>query len=193
MKVLPGLLRSLLVSLSLCLLPVTASWAAPVFSLVASPSAPHFGQPFTVSVIASGFTDLYDYEFDVDFNPLLLHAGLVTEGPFLATAGTTFFGSGTIDNTAGVISFVFDTLIGPGPGANGSGTLANINFTASATHSGSTIISLNNVIAQDTPGNLITVQTPPLRATVPEPGSVLLVLAGLLTLTWMRTGGRLRF
>jgi general secretion pathway protein D len=191
MKVLPGLLRSLLLSLSLCLLPVTASWAAPVFSLSASPV--HHGQPFTLSVIASGLTDLYAYEFDVAFNPMLFQAGLVSEGPFLATAGSTFFSGGTIDNTAGVISFVFDTLIGPGPGASGSGILANVNFLASATNFGTGTISLNNVLALDSNLNLITVQTLPLQVSVPEPESVLLVLAGLLILTWMRGRGRLQF
>ena len=190
MKVLPALLRSLLLSLSLFLIPVTTSWAVPVFSL--STSTVHHGQPFTVSVIASGLTDLYAYEFDVDFNAMRFQAGLVSEGPFLATAGSTFFSGGTIDNTAGVISFVFDTLLGPGPGVSGSGVLANINFLASATNLGVGTISLNNVLALDSSLNLIPVQTPPLQVTVPEPGSVLLVLAGLLTLTWMRRRGQLR-
>jgi hypothetical protein len=52
--------------------------------------------------------------------PGILSATAVTDGAFLATG----FFPGFIENTAGTISFIADSLAGPVPGLSGSGTLA---------------------------------------------------------------------
>ena len=193
MTSLRGWLKVWLLSCGLCVLAVDAAWAVPTFSLSA-PTQAFMGQPFTVSVFASDFTDLYAYEFDLDFNPVLFQGEQAVEGPFLATAGSTLFDGGSVENTNGVISFVFDTLIAPGPGASGAGLLATITFLASDTTSGSGIFSLENVLTLDSNQNVIDVQTAPLAVTVtvPEPESLLLLFTGLLALTWARRGRRLR-
>jgi hypothetical protein len=193
MKSLRRWLKVSLLSCGLYLLAVDAAWASPTFSLVA-PSVAVAGQPFTVSVFASDFTDLYAYQFNVGFDPALFQGAPAVEGPFLATAGTTFFDGGSVDNTTGVISLVFDTLIGPGPGASGGGLLATIAFLTSESTSGIGMFGLENVLALNANLNAIDVQTVPLSVavTVPEPESLLLLVTGLLALTWTGRGRRLR-
>lgn len=178
MRALIRLMRSLLLSSLLALLPITTSWAVPVFSLSASPTAP--GGTMTLSVLASQLSDLYAYQFSLNFDPTLFSATSVSEGPFLASAGATFFDGGTIDNTVGLISFVFDTLIGPGPGASGSGILNTFAFTVLGVGTG--IFSFSDVIALDSNLNVLTVQTPATSVTVPEPGTAVLVLIALLVI-----------
>ncbi len=193
MKSLCGWLKASLLSCGLCLLAVEAAWAVPTFSLSA-PSQAFKGLPLTVSIFASDFSDLYAYQFDLAFNPMLFQGAPAVEGPFLATAGSTFFDGGIVDNTNGAISFIFDTLIGPGSGASGSGLLASVTFLASATTQGVGLFSLDNILALDSNLNLIAVQTAPntVAVSVPEPESLLLLFTGVLALTWTRRGGRLR-
>ena len=167
-----------LLALTLSLVPVTSALAAPIFAVTASPNHPGLGQTFEVDVVASGMVDLYDYQFDLVFDPTKLQfvsGGF--EGPFLATAGSTFFFGG-IPGT-GTIQFAFDTLLGPGPGASGGGVLASFNFRSLPVARGPTTISLANVIAQDTPGNLINVALVPGLVTVPEPGTLALLALAL--------------
>ena len=126
------------------------------------------GQIVSVPINVSGVLDLYAYEFDVSFNPAIVQLQNITEGPFLAGAGTTFFGPGTIDNTAGTAVFTFDTLIGPIGGAAGSGTLANFSFLPIAL--GTSPVSLANVILLDSSLNILPVTTSDGVITVtPEP------------------------
>jgi hypothetical protein len=45
-----------------------------------------------VDVNISGVTDLYDFQFDLSFNPAVIQATSVLEGKFLLSGGgTTFF------------------------------------------------------------------------------------------------------
>jgi len=162
-----------LLALSLGFLPMTAALAAPSFT-VTSPNA-FLGEHLTVNVLAQAVTDLYDYQFDLNYDPTKIQfvSGAV-EGPFLATAGATFFFNGI--PAAGSVQFVFDTLLGPGPGASGSGILASFDFIAVG--KGTSTLSLANVLAQDTPGNLINLGLGSAQVTVPEPGTLgLLALA----------------
>lgn len=167
--------RNALWVLALGLLPLSAVNAAPTFTVTTTPSGTVVGNSIGVDVFAQDMTDLYDYQFDLNFDPARFSfvSGAV-EGPFLASAGSTFFFAGI--PSAGSVQFVFDTLLGPGPGANGGGLLAHFNFTALSAGTGS--FSLANVLAQNTPGNLITVATNAAQVTVPEPDSLsLLALA----------------
>jgi len=166
--------RNCLFALVLGFLPAASTLAVPIFS-VSSPS-PFLGETIHVNVLASGMVDLYDYQFDLIFDPAKLQfIGGGFEGPFLATAGSTFFFGG-IPGT-GSVEFVFDTLLGPGPGASGNGVLASFDFRALA--KGPTTLSLANVLAQDTPGNLINVALVPAQITVPEPGTLALLALAL--------------
>jgi hypothetical protein len=100
------------------------------------------GQAFALDVDATAVAELYAFQFDVDFNPGVLAATSVSEGPFLPTGGSTIFVPGNIDNVGGTILTIADTLVGPIPGVNGSGTLAVIDFTALS--GGTDLIALSN-------------------------------------------------
>src|SRR4051794_9380039 len=137
---------------------------APFVSLQALPilTLQGFNGPnstFLVRVNISDVTDLAAYEFNLNFDPTRVQAlpssnpASAVEGPFLSSAGSTFFDGGVIDNVAGVRSFVFDTLIGPGPGANGSGLLATFGF--AVTRPGSALFALSDLIVLNSAGNHI--------------------------------------
>src|SRR6185295_11006429 len=96
----------------------------------ASPAA--IGVTFDAKIDIAGVADLYAFEFDLAFNPTVVRAVSVSEGPFLSNAGVTLFLPGTIDNLAGTVAFTSSTLIGAIPGATGSGTLAALRFSTLA-------------------------------------------------------------
>jgi hypothetical protein len=83
-------------------------------------------QNFTINVNVSGVSDLYGWEFQLDWNSTLLDAVNVSEGPFLKTGGNTFF-TYTVNATMG--NMIVDcALMGDIPGVSGDGTLATITF-----------------------------------------------------------------
>jgi len=71
------------------------------------------------------------YELKLSFDPLLLQVNSVAEGNIF-DGYSTFFSSGTIDNTAGTIVDVYGLIIGPVT-VTGSGTFVTISFTAKDT------------------------------------------------------------
>jgi len=164
--------------------------AAPVLEIVAAPDPARLGSPLGLDVMLTGITDLYGYQLSLSFDPTLLQAIAVTEGPFPATGGSTFFDGGSIDNVLGTISFVFDTLVGPGPGVTGSGLLEHVSF--SATHAGSSALTFADVLFLDSNLNGIEVlaQARDLRiiaaTAVPEPETFALLAVGLAALAARR-------
>ncbi len=143
------------------------------------------GQTVVLSVRISGASDLFGYQFDLGFNPAVLAATSVTEGPFLSSGGATIFLPGTIDNVGGLISGIADILAGAVPGVSGSGTLVTASFQALA--AGTSSISLFNVTALNSAGQDLTLTTSGSTVTVvPEPGSGLLVFAATIGLLALR-------
>ena len=162
----------------LCL-NLLASVAASAGTISLQPSATTLtlGSPLTVDVSVSGLTDLYAFQFDIGFNPAVFSASSVTEGALFSSIGV-FFSPGFIDNTTGTITFIGDSLSGPGPGVSTNGTLATITFNSIGT--GSSSVDLANVILLDS--NLADIAATASGTTVtvadsssPEPGSWLLV------------------
>lgn len=144
------------------------------------------GQHYQVDVYAGNYTDLYSWQFDLSWDPSILLLNQITEGSGLASAGATYFVPGSIDNITGTSMANADTVLGPGPGANGTqGLLAYFDF--SAIGSGSTTLSLTNVILLDsnlndllgtTSSATATISGASVDASVPEPVNIGLVFLG---------------
>jgi Cohesin domain/PEP-CTERM motif len=171
-------LQTALAGAALALLSSGAAVAAPTLSIT-GPSSSVWGQSFSLNIVASDVSDLYGYQFDVTFNPATFSSTGVTEGSFLATAGSTFFSGGTVDNTAGTLSFVFDTLLGPGPGATGSGVLATLDFTTIGAGSGTFALANVSVLNSSLGDIAVGTQSLNVVAAVPEPATWAFMFAGL--------------
>jgi len=108
------------------------AWANPETTISISPSkvdSVATGQTFTVDVAIADVTNLYGWQINVTFNPSVLNANRISEGPFLKGVNETAWPKPVIDNAKGYI-FASALLMPPYPpaGATGSGTLANITF-----------------------------------------------------------------
>ncbi|MDQ1829205.1 cohesin domain-containing protein [Massilia scottii] len=161
----------------------TQAFALPTLSLSASPAT--VGSTVDLAVKISDVADLYGYQFTLTFDSALLKANSVTEGAFLGTAGPTFSGVSAIDNATGLISFVFNTRLGAGAGAFGSGDLAHISFDALA--AGSAALTFSDVLFLDSNQNEIVVMADNGSVqVVPEPATYMMMGVGLLALGAMR-------
>ena len=138
------------------------------------------GHTFSLNVDIANITDLYAFQFDLGFDPTILAAVSVTEGSFLPAGGSTLFFPGTVDNVAGNVTFIADSLVGSIPGVSGGGTLASIAFDVLA--SGTTPISLLNIQLLDSNLDLLdfSVSNGSVASTVPEPSSLPLIAFALL-------------
>jgi len=91
------------------------------------------GETFTVNVTVKNCQNVYAVQVDIRFDPYVLDAIKIIEGPFLKSAGDTFvlFNESRVNEEAtppyGQVYFVA-TLLGDAPGASGSGVLFNITF-----------------------------------------------------------------
>lgn len=157
-----------------------------VLTVVPSSSTVNAGSNLAVDVNISGVTDLYDFQFDLTFNPAVLQATNISEGTFLSSGGSTIFLPGTIDNTAGSITFNAITLSGAISGVSGSGTLMEFDFTAFA--AGSSSLDLSNIILQDSTGAILNSSSTGSSVNVlgttkvPEPSDLIMLTLGLLGL-----------
>ena len=163
----------------------TQAFAIPTLSLSATPAPATVGSTMDLAVRISDIADLYGYQFTLTFDAALLKANSVAEGAFLGTAGPTFSDGGVIDNATGLISFVFNTRLGAGAGASGSGDLAHISLNALS--AGSAALTFSDVLFLDSHQNQIAVRADNGSVqVVPEPATYLMMGVGLLALGAMR-------
>lgn len=140
------------------------------------------GTTFTLNLNVTDAVNLTAWQLDLAYNPAILQANSVAEGPFLvSTGGPTSFSAGIIDNTSGLISLVTNSYNGLTP-PTGSGVLATVSFTALAL--GISPITASNVFLDFTSSGftiangavLVTDGSTP----VPEASSALLLTIGIL-------------
>ena len=184
------MLKKLTCAAALVLGSVLAAQAAPVLRVTPALSNVTVGDVFTLDIEIFGVSDLFGWQMDLGFSPSgLVSASPATEGSFLG--GGTTFGGGTVDNSAGTITTMFNALSGIA-GADGSGILASISF--SALNAGTAAFSLSSVQLLDSNLDPIFFDHPrdafsatviieqQSGGTVPEPSSLALLglaLAGL--------------
>jgi hypothetical protein len=105
---------------------------------------------FTVDLSITNASDVCGWEFKLYYSGAVLNATLLTEGPFLASAGSTYLYVNTFTdtyNTTHGLIHAACTLIGPGPGADGNGTLATLTFKTK--NPGDTPLTLQDTIIID--------------------------------------------
>lgn len=120
--------RSVVAILGLLLIPITSH--AALISITPSLSIVGVGDTFSVNVHVDQAVDLTSWQFDLKYDPLLLRAESVMEGPFMNSFGATLFGPGAIDNSTGNVTIVTDAFVDFGPLPNGNGELAIVHFKA---------------------------------------------------------------
>jgi hypothetical protein len=179
---------SLLVASVLLFLPSQGH----ALSITVGSATVNVGDTFTINLNVAGAVDLTSWQFDLNYNPLLLQANVVTEGPFLASGGPTLFVPPVfIDNVNGLISGVTDSLLAL-PGVSGNGVLATVEFTA-LQRGPSSLITSGVFLNFSDSGFTVTDGSVCVRSElcsgtnpVPEPGSGVLLLLGGLTLWGLR-------
>jgi len=99
-------------------------------------------QSFTLSVHCQPVQPIKSFELSICFDAALLQVNEVVEGDFFS-GYPTFFNSGTIDNSDGLVTSIYGLIIGPGS-VTEEGDLVTISFTAKDNF-GSSEIRLMNV------------------------------------------------
>lgn len=188
MRIVQGIVQQIVTVLLVAGAAMAASVSITPAQTTAAP-----GDTFTLGVTIHSVTDLYGWQFDLDFDPMILSALSVTEGNFLRGAGSTFFLAGTIDNAAGTITFNADSLVGSIPGETGDGELAEVQFQAVA--GGMSALTLSNLSLLDSNLDPLSADSTDAAVTVdgtmtPEPSTGFYGLCGLGLLAY--TGRRRR-
>src|SRR3990170_7111111 len=107
-----GMKRALLAVLAIALLVMLRPLPSHAVPVISAPIVTvGVGDTFTIPILIAGAADLTFWQFDLAFNPAIVQANSVTEGPFMSAFGVTLFTPGVIDNTAGLISGVADFFI----------------------------------------------------------------------------------
>ncbi len=92
------------------------------------------GETFTVSVVITDVTNLGGFQFNMTYDPKVVHVDRARVGPFLGSTGRNIIPQPNpeIDNDAGWMSFGAASF-GMQPGPDGGGTLARIVLTGQGT------------------------------------------------------------
>jgi len=178
------MLKSILLIVLVSVLPVL--WAPAFVEAVPIISAPFVtvgvGDTFAIPISITDATDLTSWQFDLSFDPTIVMANSVSEGPFLSSSGTalTLFTPGVIDNVGGLISLVADFYVDFGTPPSGDGVLADIEFTALS--QGVSPLTFSNVFLNlsDSGFDIVNGQITVTGTTsVPEPSTLALLASGL--------------
>jgi len=109
-------------------------------SFIASP-----GQTFMIDIMINPTEDIAGVQFDLTYNTTYLRVEKVTEGN-LFEEYSTYFNPGTVNNTLGKVSGVFNVIIDKNASVTKPGSLAHIHFTTKLNH-GMSPLNLSNVVA----------------------------------------------
>jgi len=162
------MLKKLSLSLTVFMLTLTILMMSPVkftftTSIFVEPETCNVagvGQTFTINITVANVTNLWGWEFKLFYDSIQLNGTALVEGPFLQTAGETFFWEVNFtDNynaTHGYV-YAFCVLTHVIPGANGNGTIAKITFKSKT--SGSSILDLTDTKLKNSAGDYITHET----------------------------------
>jgi len=107
---------------------------------------------FDINLCISDVADLYLWAVTIEWNSTILNLLDYSQGPFLQQGGTTTFLVGKI--AAGKIEGLTCSLLGSVQGVSGSGTLATLQFNATATGTTSINITFSDLL--DSEGSSIT-------------------------------------
>lgn len=145
--------------------PAVSDVGDDIFSLSTDVTPVRSGDTFTLRLSANDVTNLAGWQTDVAFDSDVLKAVEVSEGDLLKAENTsTFFLSGTIDNTAGEITKLSSARFGSG--VSGTGTLLLVTFTAKAT--GETRVTFSDFFAGSSSREEIPSDVPEIVITVEE-------------------------
>ncbi|NIO21855.1 MAG: hypothetical protein GTN76_14275 [Candidatus Aenigmarchaeota archaeon] len=101
------------------------------------------GENFTVEIKVKNATDLYAFQFDIEYNPDVLKYESIEEGGFLSRNGADTTYPLDLVLSSGHIKNIVSTRLGKVGGVNGEGTLEIITFTALS--AGTSQITISNI------------------------------------------------
>jgi hypothetical protein len=147
---------AIILILALALVPLnTVSADDPTIVSVSAPTGIAPGEQFTIDISVEPGTAIAGMQFNLAFDPEVVTAVSVTEGNLLNQGGaSTYFNSGTINNTAGTISGVAGVITTPGQTVATPGTFATITLTAGS-QGGTSPLTLSNVVVGDVNGQAV--------------------------------------
>ncbi len=107
--------------------------ASPATTVYVDPpmSAGNPGEYFTINITVAEVTDLYAWEFYLMFDPGILYTNetMITEGPFLKVAGSTYFDYVEVGVHNETLDYAYAWCeLDPVGSTSGSGTLASVEF-----------------------------------------------------------------
>lgn len=141
------------------LLPVTRISAAGTTEVTVSTPGETIGQgeQFQVDIYVVPDSDIAGMQFELSFDPSLVTVDNIVEGDLLGQNGaSTYFSSGIIDNSSGIITAVYGAITSPGQTVSTAGVFATVTFTASLS-GGACPMLLSDVIVGDPNGNSVPV------------------------------------
>jgi hypothetical protein len=151
--------------------PVKSTFTTSIFVEPETCNVAGVGQTFTINITVANVTNLWGWEFKLFYDSIQLNGTALVEGPFLQTAGETFFWEVNFtDNynaTHGYV-YAFCVLTHVIPGANGNGTIAKITFKSMAP--GTSVLHLTETKLKNSGGDYIPHQTYDGTVIVKKPG-----------------------